>query len=322
LFLLVCSVAIASSTASASILAYWRFDDVGDAEIDNPAGTVAAGNRLPDSDGQAVWRKAVHDYSGNGNHMTTWEYDDVWGGGLGWAGFNWSADVPSAIVPLTGASNTLSIRNAGGWPAAMTWSEQSLPSGANIETMTPAAFTIEASFKADSLDGYHTIVGRDDRHVANSNGDLASLYFQTMPGNEVAFKFADQDGYWHEVISDPGTVTTDQWYNMVGVSDGSTMSLYLDNNLLGQVDLTLSGSTNTALALGTASGGDWESGTWSVGRGLYAGGHGDRWIGYIDEIRLSDTALDPSNFLQVPEPASMVILGLGSLVALRKRRKS
>ena len=187
---------------------------------------------------------------------------------------------------------------------------------------TPAAFTIEASFKADSLGGHRTIVGRDDQYVADNNGDLAALYFQTTPGNEVAFKFADLDGYWHEVISDIGAVTTGQWYNMVGVSDGSTMSLYLDNKLLKQVDLTLSGSANTALALGAASGGDWESGTWSIARGLYAGGHGDRWMGLIDEVRISDNALNPSEFLGVPEPATMLILGLGSLVALRKRRKS
>ena len=319
LILMICFVAGLASTASAAIVAYWRLDDVGDPDIEQ-WGQIAAGNRLPDSDGQTLWRKAAHDHSGNGNHITTWEYDDVWGGGVGWAGFDWAADVPFSTVPQTGAANALSMRNAGGWPAAFTWSEQSLPSGVDIETFTPTAFTIEASFKADELGGYRTIVGRDDRYVANINGDLASVYFQTMPENQVAFKFADEDGYWHELISDPGAVTTDQWYNMVGVSDGSTMSLYLDNTLLKQLDLTLSGSTNTALALGNASGGDWESGTWSLGRGLYAGGHGDRWIGYIDEVRISDSALNPSEFLAVPEPATLLLLGFGGIALLGKRR--
>ncbi len=295
LFLLVCSAASACSTASASVIAYWRFDDVGNADIEQ-WGPIAAGNPLPDSDGQTTWRKAVHDYSGNGNHLATWDY--------AWAGFRWTSDVPSATVPLTGAANSLSIQNGGTYPAAMTWSEQSLPSGVNIETITPAAFTIEASFKAVTLSGYHTIVGRDDRDVATTNGALASLYFQVVPGNAVAFKFTDEAGYWHEVISAPAAVTTGQWYNMVGVSDGSTMSLYLDNKLLRQVDLRLSGSTNTALALGSASGGDWQSGTWSLARGLYNGGHVDRWVGYIDEVRISDNALNPSEFLQVPVKAA------------------
>lgn len=147
----VCFVASAPPAASASTIAYWRFDDVGDADIEQ-WGPVAAGNPLPDSDGQTIWRKAANDYSGNGNHLTTWDH--------AWAGFNWTGDVPSATVPLTGAANLLSIQNAGGSPAAMTWSEQSLPSGTNIETITPAAFTIEASFKADTLSGYHTIVDR------------------------------------------------------------------------------------------------------------------------------------------------------------------
>jgi hypothetical protein len=314
LFLLLFAIMGVGSVASATTVAYWRFDDVGDADIEQ-WGPVAAGNPLPDSDGQTVWRKAAHDWSGNGNDLTTWE--------LGWAGFNWSDDVPAAQVPLTGAENQLSMVHTGAMgccPSSMTWSEQSLPSGTNIETMTPAAFTIEASFKAESLTSYHTIVGRDDRYVATANGDLASLYFQVMPAREVAIKFTDVDGYFHEAISAPDAVTTGQWYNMAGVSDGSTLSLYLDNVLVAQVDLTLSGSTNTSMALGSSSGADWESGTWTAGRGMYAGGHTDRWFGYIDEVRISDTALAPSEFLFVPEPMTIAILGLGSLALLRRRR--
>jgi hypothetical protein len=322
LFLLLFAIMGIGSVASAATVAYWRFDDVGDAEIEQ-WGPVAANNPMPDSDGETVWRKAAHDWSGNGNHLTTWEYDDTWGGGLGWAGFNWSNDVGAAQVLLTGAQNQLSMVHTeamGCCPSSMTWSEQSAPGGTNIETTTPGAFTIEASFKAESLTFYHTIVGRDDRYVASSNGDLASLYFQVMPGREVAIKFTDAGGYFHEAISAPDAVTTGQWYNMAGVSDGSTLSLYLDNQLVAQIDMTLSGSTDTSMALGSSSGADWESGTWTVGRGMYAGGHTDRWFGYIDEVRISNSALALSEFLFVPEPATIALLGLGSLALIRRRR--
>ena len=69
---------------------------------------------------------------------------------------------------------------------------------------------------------------------------------------------------------------------MAAVSDGSMLSLYLRDvtaggwHLIAQTDMTLSGSPNTALTKGTGDGGDWNAGDWSVGRGLYNGGHGDR----------------------------------------------
>ena len=57
-----------------------------------------------------------------------------------------------------------------------------------------------------------------------------------------------------------------------------------------------------ALAKGTTSGADWHAGGWAVGRGLYAGGHTDRAFGFIDEVRISDSALTPNAFLAAPKP--------------------
>jgi hypothetical protein len=285
---LIILMALANS-ALAGTVAYWRFDDMDDPDI-LIWGPVAPGHPLPDSDGWTVWRKAAHDWSGNGNHLTTWDYS--------WAGFIWQADVPAPTVPLTGASNVLSIQNAGSWPASMTWSAQSLPSGIDIETISPAEFTVEASFRAEfGPGGYHTIVGRDGMNVWTGHPEWAPFYFSVRPDMQVAVEFTDVSGYNHVAESPPGLVTTGQWYNMVGVSDGETLSLYLNNVLVDQNDFTDSGSGDTRLAIGYGAGGDWQAGTWSVGRGLWNGEHRDRWYGYIDEVRISNAALSPPEFL-------------------------
>jgi hypothetical protein len=153
----------------------------------------------------------------------------------------------------------------------------------------------------------------------------------------VAIKFCDVSGFWHEAVSAGGAITgfnfpntaAGSWYSMAATSDGNTLSLYLKNveagnpayTLVAQTDLTISGSPNRALTPGTGSGGDWTAGNWTVGRGLYAGGHGDRAWGFIDEVRISDTALLPSQLLfSVPEPAVGLLGSLGLLGLLRRRR--
>jgi hypothetical protein len=184
-------------------------------------------------------------------------------------------------------------------------------------------------------------VGRDSLGAGTQSGadpSAAALYFQIQPNNNVAFTFQDVSGYQYTVSSAAGLIhgfdyATDPdgnlgiWYAMAGVSDGTTMSLYLNDlsaglgyQLVGQTALN-QGSPNTALTAGVGSGSDWTAGDWSVGRGLYNGGHGDRAYGYIDEVRISDSALNLSQFLMVPEPTTgtMILLGLGCLGLIRRR---
>ncbi len=171
-----------------------------------------------------------------------------------------------------------------------------------------------------------------------------------MPGDALAIKFTDEAGFFHEAISAPGIVQgfdfgsdpeglTGVWHNIAATSDGDTLSLYLHNGdeyeLIAQTDLTASGSPNTALTdglNGSPGGADilgdtfWTAGDWSVGRGMYAGGHADRAFGFIDEVRLSNIALSPSQFLLSPEPGSIAIwamlgLALGGVGYFRMRRK-
>lgn len=307
--LLMMLLGVISVSASASTVAYWRFEE-------GPAGTNVARNGL--GDGQ--YYGAIADSSGNGNELSTWSD----GGG---AGYVYRDKVAGSTILPTGAANNYSVKNTGGYPAM--WTD---PTDA-ISSIAPSAFTIEATFKLEN-GGYRTIVGRDSRGTATQNGDLSALYFQAMPDNVLAIKFCDAQGYWHEALSAANAFQSFDypsdndgdlvpWYSMAAVSDGSLLSLYLkehgghDWQMIAQTDMTLSESTDTALTAGAGDGGDWDAGQWTVGRGLYAGGHGDRAWGFIDEVRISDAALAVDEFL-VPEPATMILLGLGAL-ALRRR---
>lgn len=294
--------ALMIAQSPAGTVAYWRFEE-------GPAGTNV--QHLAGENG--VYSADVEDVSGSGNDLAVWSTG-------GFAGYAYRAEVAEVTVSLTGQTNTLSVRNTGGNPGM--WCAT-----AAMQTMSPAAFTIEATVKLEN-GGYRTIIGRDSRGTATTNASLAALYFQALPNNALAVKFCDVGGYWHEASSVSGIFQSFDyaansqgagvpWYSMAAVSDGATLSLYLLEHgadtgyqLIARTDLTAGGSPNTALTAGAGDGGDWDAGNWSVGRGLYNGLHTDRAWGFIDEVRISDSALNPSEFLfyeYIPEMAGVVV---------------
>jgi hypothetical protein len=305
------------SVAHATTVAYWRFEDgVAGTDVTHIAGT------------DNTFSADILDESGNGNHLSTWNTG-------GCCGYRYTDNVAGPIVPATGAPNTLSVRNTGGGPGMFTDALVSNPSGVNIDTMMPTAFTVEASWKMEN-GGYRTVVGRDAQNISTSNAAEPAVMLQARPDNSVGIRFTDAAGNTHEAYSPAGYIQgfdfpTDpdgllgNWYHLAGVSDGTTLKLYVNNALVTSTpimsaDPSLSnGTTNGS----TADGGDWNPGAWTVGRGLWGGGHTDRAYGFIDEVRISDVALQPSAFLfgVVPEPTSAVMLLLGGLFALSGSRR-
>jgi hypothetical protein len=287
-----------SIQATAATVAYWRFEN----------GT--AGTDMTHGAASGVWAADVVDTSGNGNALSVWST----GGGAGYA---YRTNVAASPIPRTGAVNNLSVKNTGGGPAMWTNSTA-------MRTMSPAVWTIEVSIKLEN-GGYRTIVGRDSSGTVTGDAALAALYLQAMPNNVLAIKFCDVTGVWHQAVSasnvfqgynwgtDPeGNLAT--WYNIAAVSDGTLLSLYIDDvaagtgyQLIAQNNMTGT-STNTALTAGAGSGGDWTAGNWSVGRGLYNGGHADRAYGYIDEVRISNAVLGLSEFLFYRTPSTGVVI--------------
>ena len=106
-----------------------------------------------------------------------------------------------------------------------------------------------------------------------------------------------------DAIIDFDAVPIAKWHAVAATSNGDTVSLYRKNitngdaayTLLGTLDI--SASTNPALSTGTGDGSDWDAGVFTVARGLYNGGHADRFLGHIDDVRMSNGALAPTALL-------------------------
>ena len=249
-------------------VAYWDFND--------PALGAANGAALPDSDAYTVWREAAADKSGNGNHLTTWDY--------AFAGFNWSS---------SSADGDYSIVAAGDYPAAYTWSGQSAPAGIDAESAVLSNFTVEARFTITGS-GNRTVLGRDALGVSDSAPNNAALYLGVDGSNHPVIEFTDENGGRVRLIASSTTLANDDttWYHMAAVYNGSILSLYLNETLIAS---TAAGPG--ALAIGLGNGTDWHTGGWSVGRGLWSGGHTDRWYGHIDGVAISGVALSPGRFV-------------------------
>jgi|GEM_PF-4123884 len=288
--------AIATLPLAADTVAYWRFE--GSAEA-----SPAEGAFIQDTDGRTAVQSVgipVPDASGNGNALYNWS-DDQYSGHVLVAA---AEDAPYPSVPLTDEPNGWFVENTGDYPASFTWSTESSPAGTNLDTWTASTWTIEASIRSDSPYAHRTFVGREGNGVATGDAAHAPLYFQTMPNGAVRIRYVDAAGNIHSA-EDFVPIVAGFWYHFAATCDGTTLRLWKreTGGLFEEVaTVDVSGSSDPALVdPGVDANGDpWG---WTVGRGRYGTSddpnvdHGDRWLGAIDEVRISDTALSPAEFL-------------------------
>lgn len=304
--LLAACLAIGLSQTQAATVTYWRF---GDDPSDPFNGSILDGDWVQPTTGRTQIDPSPgspqyvpgYDSSGNGNTLYGWD--------AGGAGHNYRFHVASSTVG--GNSNEWSIQNGGGFPAAFTWSQQSSPGGTNLETFTPSQWTIEATVKPTTVDGnFRTFVGREGNTVDTADANAAPLYFQMTNTNQFRINYTDAANTGHIATSNGLNIIENQWYHVAATSDGTTLSLYVDQfdgtgyQLAATADL--SGSANSAMidpGLPDPNGGGTDTWGWTVGRGRYGTSrnpvddHTDRFFGNIDEVRISDTALAPGSFL-------------------------
>jgi hypothetical protein len=147
-------------------------------------------------------------------------------------------------------------------------------------------------------------------------GPLPAFNVKLFDNNTLNVETFDGAGAPH-LITANAPVSAATWYKFAVVNDGSMLQLYLDSG--GGYVLQ---SDQEAVSGGALFNND---SVWAVGRGWFFGVN-DFFDGQIDEVRISDVALQPSQFLfsPIPEPssASLTALGLaGCGWAARKRRR-
>jgi len=234
---------------------------------------------------------SVLDSSGNGLHGTPF------------GGLTYSAVRPNGVVPQTGAVNGSALAFDGGTTTRVVVDDDPL-------FELTGSFTLEAYINLAALPatGFQwMILFRGD-----SRGGLDPYYLDVWDG-EVRFTINEEPSGGARVAASAPTLN--QWTHIAGVLDDSSgaMSLYFDGVLVDSITTSLRpfASLDPTQNPGLSIGG-------------YPDNHYGPFNGLIDEVRISDRALSPDEFLNaapVPEPASAVVLLMGVAgLALRKRR--
>jgi len=251
-------------------VAYWRFEE-GQADQKFPP---------PSSEGGPDSGLAIDEAGGDDNLRTFADFSSP----------TYKADVAAPVVPATGQPNRLSL-DFGTSP------DDTTPAPNNEDIYTAQAgdlnphvfsqFTVEATFNADKVT-WMNIVGKDGKPIQDVA--IAPLQFKLRDDTQrLQIEIIDAAGGQKQVQTiDP--IVIGRWYHAAAVNDGTKLSLYLDDTTV-PGGYVLQGSVDV-------SGGLYNSnGTWDVGPGFFNGNITDWFDGRIDEVRISDVALDPSQFL-------------------------
>jgi len=197
------------------------------------------------------------------------------------------------IVGPSYSSDTLS---GSGFCARLYAPQDGYTTDPTLNYWSPKTWTLEVSVRLDSVDGWNTIIGRDGSSFPGV--PKSDFYFQNDgEGDRFRLDFATADGSRYQIES-PYAAQAGVWYHIALVSDGATVSMYIDRNdgkgyaLAAATGLSTLPGANNALAT--------QGGLWTFGRGWYDGRFVDHVHGCLDDIRFTEGALPPSRFLHAP----------------------
>ena len=251
--------------------------------------------------GQYAGSRCRHilDQSGNGHH------------GTATGNPFYRSDVPVNPVPLTGAANTRSLDFDG--------NGDYVTIGHTAALNPISAFTVEFWMKGAASTGniQRTVVDKSHGFI-----DSTGWAFQIIPGGRMALNIGTGGGLGNfPGILSAASVLDDQWRHFAGTYDnsdiGQELKLYIDG--------VLEGSLSTAQYVGNTR--DIQIGAACVWVGCPFSGNTRFLNGGVDELRISNTALTPDQFLNaattLSEPGALALFGLSLAgFGLARRRKT
>jgi hypothetical protein len=291
LALIALSLVIPQAETQAAEAAYWRHED----------GTV--GSIIPDGP------DTVLDSSGNGNHMQTFS--------SGQAPFT-AATYSSNVSPLalrSGLPNTLSL-DFGATPAGTEdgggRNDDNYTAGKPIQTQLFTAMTVELAFNMNVIGGYQTLFGHDGKPLGDGPGEIDSPVaplqikirgddFPNAIPNQLFVEWIDGDGDIHSLASGE-TAVAGEWVHLAFTLTDSAAELWVAGETGDYLLKDAISGEDFAGALGPGEVTIFEPAGFSIGRGMFNNGVTDWSDALIDEVRVSDVALTPDQFLFVTAP--------------------
>lgn len=264
---------VTTVTVPDSTVAYWRHEE-------GAAGMhVAAGSN------------SVHDSSGSGNHMQTFL-----------AGAT-SATYTTAVSPLplrSGRANDLALDFGPGGDNPGR-NDDNFTTGKPLNSKLFTEMTVELAFNMGSVNGFQTLLGKDGKPTTSPVAPLQiKVRGDAFPNdieNQLFVEWIDGDGDVH-FLSSGFPMTTGNWNHVAFVLTATDAALYL------------AGETGDYMLVSSISGGDFAgpagevlintTGNFTVGRGMFNDNPADWSNALIDEVRISDRALEATEFLFDP----------------------
>jgi hypothetical protein len=177
----------------------------------------------------------------------------------------------------------------------------------DLQKISPPKWTVEASVKPTSFKHMtQVLVERGGSGPSVAEQLPSRLTFSITRVKKVprfVVSFYDVDGRRRKAVADKLQLQRNHWYHAAATSDGRVLRLYVDaedgQGYRLQAAKELAATGNTALAVGS------EAAACSIGWGKNGDGRPAAWFeGLIDEVRASDVARQPGEFLSAPKSAA------------------